>query len=116
MAHQPMLRDCCWYHQGDWSLACSFTVHDVRAALAVGATASEVEQRVTAAVEASVADPWQAQAITSLILPISAMILDDNRAVIVDGHRRAFAMREQGVDETVVLGPAYHKDSEPTAS
>jgi hypothetical protein len=69
----------------------------------MGATGSAVSQHVTAAVHKSVTDAWQAEAITSLIDPVSAMIFDERRAVIVDGHHRAFVMREQGVDETLVL-------------
>jgi hypothetical protein len=112
---QARLRDCCWYHRGDWALACGFAVSEVQKALAEGVRWSEMSQFVTAAVKTSITDPWQAEAITSLLDPVSAMILDEGRAVIVDGHHRAFVMRQQGVNEALVLWSTRPDRSEPTA-
>ncbi|MGY1841647.1 MULTISPECIES: hypothetical protein [unclassified Modestobacter] len=102
-APTPRLVNCCWYHCGDWSLACDFAVTEVRRALASGATGWTVRDRVMAAVRESVTDPWQLQAIESLIDPATAIVIDEPSNAYVNGQHRAFAMRDQGVTETVVL-------------
>ncbi|MFD9596789.1 hypothetical protein ACFWA9_29130 [Kitasatospora sp. NPDC059973] len=96
------VRDCCWYHRGDWHavnrMALAFLAEGVEAGVAVEDMARFADERSAAAG----ADKWQRQALDSLF-SLAVAITPSEGGGFVNGQHRAQAMLDAGVRRTVVV-------------
>lgn len=96
------LRSCCWYHRGDWVQASRTAISLVHEAIAAKVPSQDIAHEVVRTAKRNGIVGWQLEAVGSLVLPATAIVLsgDDD---YTNGQHRAWVMREQHVPSTITI-------------
>lgn len=96
-------RGCCWYHGGDWFVACATAIRLLRNVLVELGEDAEHDERLCAALQLARdenLDNWTLAAVESLLIdPIQP---DRDGGGYINGRHRSQAMLDAGVRRTVV--------------
>ncbi len=98
----PGIRGCCWYHRGDWQLACVEAIALVDEAIGERIPSPDVAGYVTQRATERGVSGWQLEAIASLVRPATAIVLSGTDDY-TNGQHRAWAIREQRVPMTITV-------------
>ncbi|MGK3208467.1 ParB/Srx family N-terminal domain-containing protein [Amycolatopsis sp. MEPSY49] len=103
------VRNCCWYHGGDWHAVIRTAVRLIAQAKATGVEHNyQLCREVHDAARADGMGGWPLQALTSLVKnPILIREEADSRFVIDGGQHRIRAMRDAGVTEILIGKPSW---------
>jgi hypothetical protein len=92
-------RDCCWYHAGDWRLACRLAVELLQEGRRLGLDDAQMVDFVRSEVDGK--DPWLRSALAGLFDPAIAIGYDSNG--FINGNHRGWAITESGAPHVIVM-------------
>jgi hypothetical protein len=101
-APRPEPKDCCQYHNQDWTLASETAIRLLAAAQAEGLAGEDAAERVAELARFEGLDTKDVNAIECLVSTVDPIMLDDD-GDINEGRHRIQAMIDQGVHRTVLL-------------
>ncbi|WP_424532526.1 hypothetical protein ACOZ38_19860 [Sphaerisporangium viridialbum] len=107
LAPRTIVRDCCWYHGGNWHRASATAIRLVRRAERDGVPVDDIHQSVIDAAEAEGMSQWEVDAVASLAGLADAIQITRfvgwRKTSYINGQHRSQAMLEAGVRRTVTL-------------
>ncbi|MFD4535653.1 hypothetical protein ACFWNL_18435 [Kitasatospora sp. NPDC058397] len=104
------VRDCCWYHGGDWHAVSRMALRFLAEGVEAGVEAEDMAQFVDRRAEEAGADVWQREALDSLF-SLGVAITPDGSGGFVNGQHRAQAMLSAGVRRTVVVRDVWPEEA-----
>ncbi|MDH2426441.1 hypothetical protein [Sphaerisporangium sp. TRM90804] len=111
LAPRTIVRDCCWYHGGNWHRAAAAVIRLVRRAQRDGVAVEDVHQAVLDAAEGEGMSEWEVDAVASLASLADAIQVTRfagwRTTSYINGQHRAQAMLEAGVRCTVTVDWKY---------